>query len=124
MRQFTMNIDDGLLRAAKAHALSSGRNVSDIVRELLAREVGWSANEVPAPLDDARARPVLLAYSERTISRRRAMEALDLTPERHADFVEAMNRLSIPWPNADPEQIEREADIVIQAIQEAAENEN
>src|SRR3954466_16149179 len=103
-----MNIDDGLLLAAKAHALSSGRNVSDIVRDLLAREVGWSANETPAPLDDARARPVLLGYSQRRISRRQAMEALNLTPERHAEFVEAMNRLSVPWPKADPEQIERE----------------
>jgi hypothetical protein len=119
-----MNIDDGLLRAAKAHALSSGRNVSDIVRDLLAREVGWSANEAPAPLDDAGARPVLLAYSQRTISRRQAMEALDLTPERHVAFVEAMNGLSILWPEVDPEQIEHEADIVVQAIQESADDEN
>ncbi len=33
MRQFTMNIDDGLLVAAKAHALSVGRNMSEIVRD-------------------------------------------------------------------------------------------
>ncbi len=119
-----MNIDDGLLRAAKAHALSSGRNVSDIVRALLAREVGWSANEAPTPFDDARARPVLLGYSEQKISRRQAMDALDLTPERQAEFVEAMNRLSIPWPKADPEQIDREADIVVQAIQTSADDED
>jgi hypothetical protein len=124
MRQFTMNIDDGLLRAAKAHALSNGRNLSDIVRELLAREIGWSANEASTPLDDAKARPVLSAYSEGRISRRQAMESLDLTPERHVEFVEAMNRLSVPWPKADPEQIEREADIVVQAIQESADVEN
>jgi hypothetical protein len=119
MRQFTMNIPDGLLRAAKAHALSTGRNVSDIVRDLLAHEVGWSAREPSTSLDDAMARPVLLAYSEGSISRRQAMQALDLEPERQADFVEAMNRLLIPWPKADPSQIEQEADIVVKAIQEA-----
>lgn len=119
MRQFTMNIDEGLLRVAKAHALSTGRNVSDIVRDLLAREVGWSAAETPAPLDDAKARPVLVAYSEQRISRRQAMDALGLAPERQEDFVEAMNRLSVPWPKVDPEQIEREAEIVVQAIHEA-----
>jgi hypothetical protein len=124
MRQFTMNIDDGLLRAAKAHALNSGRNVSDIVRELLAREIGWSANEASTPLDDARARPALLAYSERRISRRQAMESLDLTPERQGEFVEAMNRLSVPWPKADRDQIEREAEILVQAIQESGDDEN
>lgn len=119
MRQFTMNIDDGLLLAAKAHALNTGQNVSDIVRNLLAREVGWSANPPPAPLDDARLRPVLAAYSGRKVSRRQAMDALGLAPERQADFVDAMNRLSVPWPNADPDQIEREAEIVVQAIREA-----
>ncbi len=119
MRQFTMTIDDGLLRAAKAHALNTGRNVSDIVRDLLAREVGWSANEASAVLDDARARPVLLAYSAGSLSRRQAMQALDLEPERQADFVEAMNRFSIAWPKADPEQIEQEAEIVAGAIREA-----
>jgi negative regulator of replication initiation len=115
-----MNIDDGLLQAAKAHALSSGRNVSDIVRDLLAREVGWCADKAPAALDDAGARPVLLAYSEGKISRRQAMRTLDLAPERHGEFVEAMNRLSVTWPKADPGQIEREADIVVRAIREAA----
>ena len=119
-----MNIDDSLLQAAKAHAFSSGRTVSDIVRDLLSREVGWSPNEAATPLDETRAHPLLVAYSERRLSRRQAMQALDLTPDRQVEFVEAMNRSSIPWPNTDPEQIEREADIVVQAIQHSAEDEN
>ena len=124
MRQFTMNIDDSLLQAAKAHALSSGRTVSDIVRDLLSREVGWSPNEAAPPLDEVRAHPLLVAYSERRLSRRQVMQALDLTPERQAEFVEAMNIRSIPWPKSDPEEIEREAEIVVQAIQDSTKDEN
>jgi len=118
MRQFTMNIDDGLLRAAKAHALNAGRSVSEIVRDLLAREVGWATAEAPAPLDGEQARPVLLSYAEGRMSRRQAMDALGLAPERHPDFIEAMNTMSIPWPKPDSEQIEREAEILVQAMLE------
>jgi plasmid stability protein len=118
MRQFTMNIDDGLLRAAKAHALNAGRSVSEIVRDLLAREVGWATDEAPAPLEAEQVRSVLLAYSEGRTSRRQAMDALALAPERYPDFVEAMNTMAVPWPRPDPEQIEREADILVQAMSE------
>jgi plasmid stability protein len=116
MRQFTMNIDDGLLRAAKAHALNAGRSVSEIVRDLLAREVGWATADAPAPLEGEQARSVLLAYAEGRMSRRQAMDALGLAPERYSNFVEAMNTMSVPWPKLDPEQIEREADILVQAM--------
>jgi hypothetical protein len=120
MRQFTMNIDDSLLQAAKLHAVTTGRTVSDIVRDLLAREVGWSGSGPLAPLDDVRAAPVLEAYSAGRISRRQAMQALDLDPERQPEVVEAMNRLGIPWPEIDRGQIDQEAEIVVQAILEAA----
>jgi plasmid stability protein len=119
MRQFTMNIDDGLLHAAKARALQTGRTVSDIVRDLLAREVGWSGAKEVAPLDDEKALPVLRAYSEQRISRRRAMEAIGLEPDRYSDFVDAMERLAVPWPKVDRAQVEREAEIVAQAIEQA-----
>src|SRR5664279_6311024 len=75
VRQFTMNIDDSLLQAAKLYAVTTGRTVSDIVRDLLAREVGWSGSGPLAPLDDVRAAPVLEAYSTGRISRRQAMQA-------------------------------------------------
>jgi hypothetical protein len=120
MRQFTMNIEDGLLLAAKSYAVATGRSMSDIVRDLLAREVGWSADRKPAPLDPDRARPLLEAYSEGRISRRQVMDALGLPPERHADFVDAMNRLAVPWPQPNREQIETEAEVVVRAIQGAA----
>ena len=119
MRQFTMNIDDGLLHAAKARALATGRTVSDIVRDLLAREVGWSAPTEAVPFADAKALPVLMAYSERRISRRRAMEAIGLEPDRYPDFVDAMERLAVPWPKVDRAQVEREAGIVARAIEAA-----
>jgi negative regulator of replication initiation len=119
MRQFTMNIDDSLLQAAKAHALSTGRSVSDIVRDLLAREVGWSAEQPLLPPDDAGTRPVLQAYAAGKLTRRQAMDRLGLPPDRYPDFASAMNRLSVPWPKPDPAQIEREADLVVQAIRDA-----
>ena len=97
----------------------AGRIVSGILRDLLAHEVGWTAAEPAAPFDDAKALPVLRAYSDRRMSRRQAMDALGLTPDRYPDFVDAMNRLSVPWPKVDPEQIDREAETVVQAIQTA-----
>ncbi len=120
MRQFTMNIDDGLLHAAKAHALGVGRSVSDIVRDLLAREVGWVGSDQRAALDDAASRPVFAAYAQGRMTRRQAMQALNLAPEDTAEFVEAMNRLGVPWPEADRAQVEQEAEIVVAAIQDAA----
>ena len=120
MRQFTMNVDDGLLLAAKRYSLRTGRTVSDIVREVLAREVGWTGDRNGQAIDDATALPVLRAYSEGRASRREAMETLGLPPERRADFVAAMNRLGIAWPRPDPEQIDQEAEIVVEAIRGAA----
>lgn len=120
LRQFTMNIEDGLLLAAKRHALQTGRTVSDIVRDVLAREVGWVGGQDERALDSASALPVLRAYSNGRTSRREAMEALGLPPERRADFVEAMNRLDVEWPTPDPEQIDQEAELVVEAIRGAA----
>ena len=119
MRHFTMNIDDGLLQAAKLRALQTRRTVSDIVRELLAREVGWSGATEAAPIDDEKASPVLRAYSEGRIPRRRAMESLGLEPDQYVASVAAMTRLCVPWPAVDREQVEREAEIVVQAIEAA-----
>ena len=93
MRHFTMNIDDGLLQAAKLRALQTRRTVSDIVRELLAREVGWSGATEAAPIDDEKASPVLRAYSEGRIPRRRAMESLGLEPDQYVASVAAMSPL-------------------------------
>lgn len=118
MRQFTMNIDDALLLAAKRHALVAGCTMSDLVRDLLAREVGWSAMKAEPPVDAKAAAPILQAYSCGRLSRRQAMGRLGLSPDRYPEFVEAMNRSSVAWPTLDPEQIEGEAALVAAAIEE------
>ncbi|MDP4021340.1 hypothetical protein Q8W71_01785 [Methylobacterium sp. NEAU 140] len=119
MRQFTMNIDDSLLLAAKRHALGAGITMSDLVRDLLAREVGWSPVPDTPVVAEASAVPILRAYSEGRLTRRQAMQALHLAPDRQVDFVAAMNRFAIPWPQPDPGQIDREAALVAAAIAEA-----
>jgi streptomycin 6-kinase len=70
-------------------------------------------------MDDARALPALRAYSEGRIPRRRAMESLGLEPDQYAVFVDAMTRLSVPWPAVDRAQVEQEAELVVQAIKAA-----
>jgi hypothetical protein len=120
MRQFTMNIDDGLLLAAKKRALESGRTVSDIVRDLLAREVGWTEPRETAPPGDDQIRDVLFRYSDGRLSRHAAMNQINLEPHQYADFVELMRRLSVPWPQIDRNRIDQEAEIVAQAIRGAS----
>lgn len=71
------------------------------------------------PLDDPRARPLLEGYSEGRISLRQAMDALGMPPDRYSEFVDGMNDLKLPWPRPSKEQIEAEAEIVAQAIQES-----
>lgn len=118
MRQLTLEMDDALLDAADAYARRTGRAVDDIIRELVAREIGWPDQAPTLPDDDA-VRRVLTAYSEGRIARRRAMEEIGLPPDRYLDFVGIMNRLSVPWPSIGRAQIEREAKIVAQAIADA-----
>lgn len=118
MRQLTLEMDDALLDAADAYARRTGRSVDDIIRHLVAREVGWPDQE-PAPPDDDTVRRVLTAYSERRVTRRRAMDEIGLRSDQYSDFVDLMSRLSVPWPSISRAQIEREAEIVAQAIAEA-----
>ncbi len=113
-----MNIDARLLLAAKRHAVDVGVTMSDLVRNLLAREVGWSPGGEAAPIDEAAAAPILESYSGGEVTRRQAMEALGLSPDRQPEFVVLMNRLKIPWPSPDPKQVDEEAELVASAIQE------
>jgi hypothetical protein len=46
------------------------------------------------------------------------MNLVGLAPGQYPEFVGTMNRSSIPWPETNPEQIEREARVVVQAIRE------
>lgn len=42
-----------------------------------------------------------------------------MPPDRYSEFVDGMNDLKLPWPRPSKEQIEAEAEIVAQAIQES-----
>ena len=118
--QLTVHIDDSLLLAAKKHAHETGRTVDEVVRDLMAREVGWSGPEGAASLEDERVLSVLRTYSEGRTTRRRAMDEIGLAPDQYSDFVDLMQRLRVPWPQVDRKQIERQAEIVAEAIEEAS----
>jgi hypothetical protein len=52
----------------------------------------------------------LIAYSRDEISRSEAMKGVGIDPSDVAAFAALMNSSGIPWPKADREQAEREAD--------------
>jgi hypothetical protein len=89
------------------------------VREVLAREVGWTAPREMTPLNDEQIKAVLTCYSDGQLSRYAAMCEIGFEPEQYAEFVDLMHRLSVPWPKVDRDRIEQEAEIVAQAIMEA-----
>ena len=120
MRQFTMNIQPDLLLAAKRHALESGINLSDLVRSTLAREIGWTPPSDEGGVPDEALPAVFAAYSEGRVTRRRAMQELGWGPERTMAFAEAMNVMGLPWPTPDPDQIDAEARLVVDVIEENA----
>lgn len=120
MRQFTMNMDEGLHSAAKIYAARQGKPIAEIVRDLLAREIGWNGEDSDRiDIDERTAAAVLRDYSAGRISRRDAMERCGLRIEMYPEFVELMERLAVKWPEPDPERISREAEIVSDAIEEA-----
>ena len=97
-----VNIDEPPLLAAKKRALES------------------ECPEGPPPVDSERVLSVLKSYSEGRTTRRRAMDEIGLAPDRYSDFVDLMDRRDVPWPKVDRNQIEREAEIVAEAIEDAS----
>lgn len=84
-----------------------------------AREVARNETEGPLPPDHDWVLQVLSDYSDSRSSRRRAMDELGLASDRYPDFVDLMERLDVPWPKLDRNQIEREAEFVAEASSEA-----
>ena len=116
MKQFTMNIDEALLQAAKAHALERGRTVSDVIRESLATEVGWTPDASRVLADDVAIKNALHGFSEGRLTRRQAMASIGLTPDRYVDFVGMMADAKTPWPPVDRASVEAEGEVVARAI--------
>jgi hypothetical protein len=97
VQQSTANIDETTFTADKKNALET------------------DGPDGSAPFDGERSLSVLKSYSEGRTSRRRAMDEIGLAPDRYSDFVELMERHDVPWPKVDRSQIEREAEIVVEA---------
>jgi hypothetical protein len=59
----------------------------------------------------------LIAYSRDEISRNEAMKGIGMDPADVAAFAALMNSNGIPWPKADREQAEREADGLLAVLE-------
>lgn len=79
-----------------------------------------AAAETRAPITplNRSQRDFLISYSRGQLSRREAMEALNLDPSAVTEFVRLMNSQSIPWPKADRQQAEQEAEGVLALLDE------
>lgn len=63
-------------------------------------------------------RDFLISYSRGQLSRRETMEALDLDPSAVTEFARLMNSQGVPWPKADRQQAEQEAEEVLALLDE------
>ena len=63
-------------------------------------------------------RDFLISYSRGQLSRREAMEAVGMDPSAVMEFTKLMNSQGIPWPKADRQQAEREADEILALLDE------
>lgn len=57
-----------------------------------------------------KSRDALISYSRGQITRREAMDRIGVDSSNVAEFAKLMNSENIPWPKADRQQAEREAD--------------
>jgi hypothetical protein len=114
-RQFTMNVDDGLLRAAKVHAARRGTTVSAMVRRLLEEELGMTS-AAPSRLGTGEADGVLARFATGGMTLAEAMRSAGLTPEGYGEFADRMAALGLAWPKGDLEAVERGAAAVAAAV--------
>lgn len=78
--------------------------------------------EAPAPIASLNRsqRDFMISYSRGRLSRRETMEAVDLDPSAVTEFARLMNSQGIPWPKADRQQAEQEAEEVLGLLDEGA----
>jgi hypothetical protein len=115
MKQFTMNIDESLLHAAKLHALQHGTTVSDLVRSMLLERLGVKPVG-NVRLDDSDIDRVLSLYSAGEIDRRDAFEQLGFSVDQFGDFADLMNERRLQWPALDPKASAEQGEIVAALI--------
>lgn len=63
-------------------------------------------------------RDFLISYSRGQLNRRETMEAVGMDPAAVADFARLMNSQGIPWPKANRQQAEDEAEKVLALLDE------
>ena len=61
-------------------------------------------------------RDFLIAYSRGRMSRHETMDAVGLDPSLVAEFAKLMNSQDTPWPKAERQQAEREADELLALV--------
>jgi hypothetical protein len=110
MPQFTMNMDENLLQAAKLHALQHGTTVSDMIRELLAREL--SGKKGATSTDDRKLplytpHQILTAYSRGRLGVDEAAARLGL--QGYRELAIAMADAELPLPGTDRSTIDTQA---------------
>ncbi|MGY2049133.1 ribbon-helix-helix protein, CopG family [Methylobacterium sp. JK268] len=115
-RQFTMKVDPALIEAVKAHVLRRGTTVSDLIRDLLMREIGWkeATDGVTPSLTDERRHAILTAYSRGEAGRGDTMVALGLDPSEVGAFARLMNGSGVAWPRPDRARAEEAAEILLE----------
>lgn len=116
MGQFTFLIDEDLRRAAKVYAAERGVTLSDLIRDMLARKIGWR-QAMSEDVDEASARRVMEAYSVGLIERSDALRRLGRDPSEVLWFRDRLNASGLPWPVQDREEAEKQADGLLEAME-------
>lgn len=122
LRQFTMKVDDRLIMAAKAHAARRGLSVSEMIRDLLMRELGLKGRTemLVDEMPDAEIKLRLRRYGEGKTRRRDAMLGLGMDPSDVQAFARLMNAHGIAWPALDRQAAEEGAVHLLAAMQETS----
>lgn len=82
-----------------------------------AKPAAAEARASTTPLNRSQ-RDFLISYSRGQLSRREAMDAVGMDPSAVTEFTKLMNSQGVPWPKADRQQAEQEAEGVLALLGE------